>query len=83
MGIKHIVDYGVIAILAVMSIIAVAIAIERFSFFRKVNITEYKTLEILELELTRHFMLWVRVQEQMLMILWQVLPLHLKRLLLV
>lgn len=54
MGIKHIVDYGVIAILAVMSIIAVAIAIERFSFFRKVNITEYKTLEILELELTRH-----------------------------
>ena len=54
MGIKHIVDYGVIAILAVMSIIAVAVAIERFKFFKKVNVSEYKTLEILELELTRH-----------------------------
>ncbi len=54
MGIKHIVDYGVIAILAVMSIIAVAVAIERFRFFKKVNVNEYKTLEILELELTRH-----------------------------
>ena len=54
MGIKHIVDYGVIAILAVMSIIAVAVAIERFKFFKKVNVSEYKSLEILELELTRH-----------------------------
>lgn len=54
MGMKHLVDYGVIAILAVMSIIAVAVAIERFRFFKKVDIDNYKTLELLELELTKH-----------------------------
>ncbi len=51
---KHLVDYGIITILAVMSIIAVAIAIERFMFFKKVKIEDYKTLELLELELTKH-----------------------------
>ena len=54
MGMKHLVDYGVIAILAIMSVIAVAVAIERFKFFKKVNIDNYKTLELLELELTKH-----------------------------
>lgn len=44
---KHLVDYGIITILAVMSIIAVAIAIERFMFFKKVKIEDYKTLELL------------------------------------
>lgn len=51
---KHLVDYGIVTILAVMSIIAVAIAIERFMFFKKVKIEDYKTLELLELELTKH-----------------------------
>lgn len=51
---KHLVDYGIITILAVMSIIVVAIAIERFMFFKKVKIEDYKTLELLELELTKH-----------------------------
>ncbi len=54
MGMKHLVDYGVIAILAVMSIVAVAVAIERFKFFKKVNIDDYKTIELLELELTKN-----------------------------
>lgn len=54
MGMRHLVDYGVIAILGIMSVIAVAIAIERYLFFKKVNIENYKTVELLELELTKH-----------------------------
>lgn len=54
MGMRHLVDYGVIAILGVMSVIAVAVAIERYLFFKKVNIEKYKTVELLELELTKH-----------------------------
>lgn len=49
----HAVDYGVIGLLVVMSIIAFSIAIERYLVFRKVQITEYDDKKSLELELTK------------------------------
>lgn len=49
----HAVDYGVIGLLVVMSIIAFSIAIERYLVFRKVQITEYTDKKSLELELTK------------------------------
>ncbi len=37
-----------------MSVIAVAIFIERYLFYKKIDISQYKTIEMLELDLTRH-----------------------------
>lgn len=54
MGLKHIVDYGVIGILVIMSIIAVAIFIERWKFYKTISHEQFKNLEIYELELTKH-----------------------------
>lgn len=53
MALEHLVDYGVIAILALMSVIAVAVAIERRSFYKKVKVDDYDTIELLELDLTK------------------------------
>ena len=54
---KHTIDYGVIGLLAVMSVVAVAVAIERRRFYRKVALSDYKDKRKLELALTRklHF----------------------------
>ena len=40
---KHLVDYGVIALLVFMSFIAVYFFIERVIFYKKINIKNYKT----------------------------------------
>ena len=49
----YIIDYGIIGILIVMSVIAVAVAIERKSFYRKVQITAFTDKKDLELQLTK------------------------------
>ena len=46
--IKEIIDYGVIGLLLVMSILSVALFFERIFYFRKVNLNEFKTPEVLE-----------------------------------
>jgi biopolymer transport protein ExbB len=55
--IKLTIDYGIIGMLIVMSIIAIGIAIERFSFIRRFDLNEaaksLKTREELEIELTK------------------------------
>jgi biopolymer transport protein ExbB len=50
---KNIIDYGVIGLLILMSIIAVAAAIERFRFFRRVKSADYPSAEIYEMVLTK------------------------------
>jgi len=47
------IDYGVIGLLLVMSIIAMAIAVERHIIYRRMNLDEYTDRKSLELELTR------------------------------
>lgn len=49
----YIIDYGIIAALIAMSVMAVAVAIERKFFYRKVQITAYADKKTLELQLTR------------------------------
>ncbi len=49
---KEIVEFGMIGILLLMSVIAVAVATERHLVFRKVNITEFSTRNSLEIFLT-------------------------------
>jgi len=50
---KVIVDYGVIGLLAIMSVIAVAVAIERHLYYRKLSPAAFADKKTLELELTR------------------------------
>ncbi len=49
----YVIDYGVIVILIAMSILAVAIAIERKLFYRKIRINTFTDKRDLELQLTR------------------------------
>ncbi len=51
---REAVDYGVIGILLLMSIIALTVAIERCIFFRSINLSLYKNKKVLEVELTKY-----------------------------
>jgi len=50
---KEIVDYGIIGLLLLLSFFAIAIALERWSFYRKVEVESFKTKQELEMELTK------------------------------
>jgi biopolymer transport protein ExbB len=49
---KYSIDYGVIALLVVMSIISVAVFVERCLFHRRLRIEQYPSRKTLEIELT-------------------------------
>ncbi len=51
---KHLVDYGVIALLVIMSFIAVIFFIERVLFYKKIDVKSYKTKKALDIALTKH-----------------------------
>jgi biopolymer transport protein ExbB len=48
-----IIDYGVIGLLIVMSIVAVSIAVERYLTYRKIKIEQFPDRKELELQLTK------------------------------
>ena len=52
-SLKMLVDYGIIWLLVLLSVIALACAIERFYVFRKIRIRDFQEKRALELELTR------------------------------
>jgi len=47
-----IVDYGIIGLLAALSVIVVAVGLERYFFYRKINTDDYSDIKALELVLT-------------------------------
>lgn len=49
---KYAIDYGIIGLLVVMSIIAMAVAIERYLLFNRINLKSYSDRQSLEIELT-------------------------------
>lgn len=53
MNAKYLIDYGVIGVLIIMSIVAVAVAIERFRFYSKVNPADYPAGQLYEVALTK------------------------------
>jgi biopolymer transport protein ExbB len=55
---SHLVDYGIIALLLALSVIVVAIGLERFSFYRRLDIAQYRDEGALELALTRN-LTWI------------------------
>ena len=52
-GLKELVDYGIIGLLIVLSIWAVAVALERWIYFRRVDIRHFHTPQEFEIALTR------------------------------
>jgi biopolymer transport protein ExbB len=50
---RELVDYGIIGLLLLLSFFAIAIALERWSFYRKVEVERFKTKQELEMELTK------------------------------
>lgn len=52
-GLKEAVDYGVIGLLLALSLWAVAVAVERWLFYRRVNLAQYPNLQTFELALTK------------------------------
>ena len=50
---ENIINYGIIGLLILMSIIAVAIAVERFLTYQKIQIKDYSDKKELELEVTK------------------------------
>jgi biopolymer transport protein ExbB len=52
-GLKELVDYGIIGLLIALSIWAVAVALERWIYFRRVDIRHFHTPQEFEIALTR------------------------------
>jgi biopolymer transport protein ExbB len=50
---RVVVDYGIIGLLLLLSIIAIGIAIERFYFFKQIRLDAFPDKKSLELELTK------------------------------
>ncbi len=51
---EQIVDYGIIGLLIVMSVVSLAIFIERFFYYKRVDIKSFKKKELLEKSLTEY-----------------------------
>lgn len=54
---KDIVDYGVIGLLIFMSFLSIWFYIERLLFYKQINLNDYKDIEHLEIDLTKHLTL--------------------------
>jgi biopolymer transport protein ExbB len=54
---QSLVDYGVIGLLLALSVWTVAIAVERWLFYRRVDLTQYPNSLGLEMALTKHLVI--------------------------
>lgn len=52
-ALKEAVDYGVIGLLLALSLWAVAVAVERWLFYRRVDVAQYPDIRLFELALTK------------------------------
>src|SRR5262245_27077226 len=50
------IDYGVVDLLASLNVVVVAVALERFFFYRSVKPADFASIKALELELTRRLL---------------------------
>ncbi len=52
-SLKDLVDYGVIGLLILLSVWAVAVAMERWIFFRKIDLRQFQNVQEFEIALTK------------------------------
>jgi biopolymer transport protein ExbB len=56
-ALKHAIDYGVIGLLLALSLWSVAIAVERWLFYRRVNLSQFTNAQLLEITLTKRLVI--------------------------
>lgn len=56
-ALKDAVDYGVIGLLLVLSVWSVAVAIERWLFYRRVDLAQFSNAQLLEITLTKRLVI--------------------------
>jgi biopolymer transport protein ExbB len=56
-ALQHVVDYGIIGLLLALSLWSVAVAVERWLFYRQVNLSQYSNAQLLEITLTRRLVI--------------------------
>lgn len=56
-ALKETVDYGVIGLLLVLSVWSVAIAVERWLFYRRLDLRQFPSLQELEIALTKRLVI--------------------------
>ena len=56
-ALKNAIDYGIIGLLLALSIWSVAVAIERWLFYRRIDLSQFKSLQTLEIALTRRLVI--------------------------
>lgn len=54
---KDVIDYGVIGLLLVLSVWSVAVAIERWLFYKRVNFSQFSNAQLLEITLTQRLVI--------------------------
>jgi biopolymer transport protein ExbB len=54
---KHFVDYGVIGVLIVLSLWTLAVAIERWLYYRQVNPKQFNDIQTMEMALTKRLVI--------------------------
>jgi biopolymer transport protein ExbB len=56
-ALKDTIDYGVIGLLLVLSMWSVAVAIERWLFYRRINLDQFSNAQLLEITLTKRLVI--------------------------
>lgn len=56
-SLKNVIDYGVIGLLLALSIWAVAVAVERWLFYRRVDLSQFHDLHLFEIALTKRLVI--------------------------
>lgn len=56
-GLKHLVDYGIIGLLVALSLWALAVAAERWLYYRRVTPTQFENIQLLEMALTKRLVI--------------------------
>ncbi|MGE3976621.1 MAG: TonB-system energizer ExbB [Nitrospira sp.] len=54
---KDAIDYGIIGLLLVLSVWSVAVAIERWLFYRRINLSQFSNVQLLEVTLTKRLVI--------------------------
>ncbi|CUS38647.1 TonB-system energizer ExbB [Candidatus Nitrospira nitrificans] len=56
-ALKDAIDYGIVGLLLVLSVWSVAVAIERWLFYKRVNLKQFSNAQLLEITLTKHLVI--------------------------
>ena len=56
-ALKHAIDYGVIGLLLVLSVWSVAVAVERWLFYKRIDLSQFSNAQLLEITLTKRLVI--------------------------